>query len=84
MKISKLCMRLHVIASCRLKLKMIDGENVTKITVKSLMLNPVVKAVNKFSIQCGFRSDDLIFKSKGNILSGEELAGSIDKGRIEV
>jgi len=71
-------------ASCRIKFEMEVAGVVNKKTIKTLMSERVEKSMRKFTKHVGHKFDDLEFKSHDIILSGEELAGSIDKGLIKV
>ena len=71
-------------AFCRLKFEMEIAGQMLKKTFKTLMSNSVEKSMNNFSTHVCHNIEDLDFKSNGIVLSGEELAGSIDLGLIKV
>jgi hypothetical protein len=71
-------------AFCRLKFEMEIAGQILKKTIKTLMSNSVEKSMNNFSTHVSHNIEDLEFKSNGIVLTGEELAGSIDRGLIKV
>jgi len=75
-------------AICLIKFVMkTDGKMLTK-TIKTSMTDPVEKAIKMFLSKrakvLGYADEDFEFKSNDIVLSGEELAGSIDKGLVQV
>jgi len=70
-------------AYCRLKFTLENGKVMKKI-FKSSMIKSVQGTMNKFASFVGVNPSDLVFESNGYPLSGEELAASIDKGKIYV
>ena len=71
-------------AFCRLKFEMEIAGQTLKKTFKTLMSNSVEKSMNNFSTHVSRNIEDLEFKLNGIVLSGEELAGSMDLGLIKV
>jgi hypothetical protein len=71
-------------ARYRLRFEMEVAGRVNKKTIKPLMSHSVQKSMKKFTKLFDLNFVDLEFKSNDIVLSGEELAGSIDKGLIKV
>merc|ERR1712192_8380 len=71
-------------AYCRLHYEMEVAGHMLKKSIKTLMSSSVEKSMTSFSTHVSYNIEDLEFKSNGIVLSGEELAGSIDQGLIKV